>query len=158
MGTGAAAGFSQYVLNAQLAPRAPSASPGPVHSDGLAHLEVGDARTERMNPSRVLMPESEWRPPWQQASFELAHEVQVGVTRTRTSDPDNHLLWTWVGVAHFHQDWVGFPLQEAQRPHQIYLFSSQPTSVVPNPSPDQILYSEYVSPNDRIDPSGSIGT
>jgi len=53
--------------------------------------------------------------------FEFAHQVQVGVARTRASDSDDHLLWTWDGIGHLHQNRIGLPLHESQRSHQIYL-------------------------------------
>ena len=140
-------GIFAVCLDAELATRASSASPGPVHRDRLANLQVGDARAECMDPPRVLVPECERRAPREHASFEFAHQVQVGVTRTRTSDSDDHLLWTWDGVAHLHQNRVGLPLQESQRPHQIHLFlASRLSGLRSNPTGLPDLCSDLLHP------------
>ena len=78
------------------------------------------------------------------------------MARARASNFDNHLLWTWGGVGHFHQNWIGLPLQESQRPHRFSLFLT--TRLRPshsNPRPESPF--GYVL-NDPIDPSASIGT
>ena len=100
-------------LDAEPATSATSAAPRAVDGNGLANFQARDVRTERMDPSRVLVSERKRRSPWQQAFSEFAHQMQVRVTRTRTTDTNHHLVPTWNGILHFHQNRVRLPLHES---------------------------------------------
>jgi hypothetical protein len=96
---------------------APPATPGAYHSDGLSGLEPGDTVTEQVHPAGVLVPERERWPPGKDAVVELVHQVQVGVTCARTTDLDDDLARTWLGVRHLPHDRMAVPSLESQGLH-----------------------------------------
>src|SRR5690606_10776423 len=85
-------------LDAELAPGAGAASPGPVDSHRLADFEAGHSLADRMDPASVLVSESERRVPGQGAFLELVHQMDVGVAGAGSADRHDHLARSRLGL------------------------------------------------------------
>src|SRR4051794_2100741 len=78
------------VLSALGARKAQPAAPRPVDGRRLAHLDAGDALTQRVHDARALVPEGE-RQPVDVLLLRQAHDERVGVAQSRRGDPQPDL-------------------------------------------------------------------
>jgi len=72
-------------------------NPRAVDRDGVALLDRGDTVADRVDPSGVLVAQRQRHLPRHHAGLEVAHHVQVGVTRPGAADPDDYLAGPLVG-------------------------------------------------------------
>src|SRR5659263_146355 len=101
-------------------------APRAVHEHRLSELKTPHTRSDRVDPSRVLVTERERRTPREQARLEIVHQVQVRVTGARTRDPDDDLTGTGLGLHHLAELRGLLPGDELQCEHGTSLSSVYP--------------------------------
>jgi hypothetical protein len=85
-------GAFAVVLAAEATRSTATAAPRPVYEHGVALADRGHARADLFDSSGVLVAERERKFPGKHA-LRPVHEMEIGVTRTRTADLDDDFAW-----------------------------------------------------------------